>query len=300
VPGKSTPRLPRCASVVLLSACLALAAPCRADLIPQPVNKGSSLASQGGNIHDRELAGWLRKALVRDEKANVREATFLFNSCYGGGMLDDIDAAMGKTVRWTGGAASRHNQYAIGQNSPAENQTLKRPAVFVDDRPMSYWTRALVPTMEARDATVFGALQTAATMDQVAAAAARDPAIDAGLATPLEAKFGDVRVRPEEVQSVARNGGDAMKMNCDGCGKRRVVIWAGNTDRMRAFHDVEGMIDVLRTHWPGDPGDVVIKVFYADGRQKVTGPLQPLASENRLPAEWGAAPARAAALQRYL
>ncbi|MBI1397149.1 MAG: hypothetical protein GC151_14350 [Betaproteobacteria bacterium] len=275
--------------------------PAFAGLDAQPEGKGSSISGFDSGMRDKTLASWLRTALLENGQKNVREAAFLFNSCFGGGMLDDIDAALGGQVPWVGGAASRHNQYAIGQNSPAENVVLKRPEVFVDAQPMGFWTRALVPLMEERDATVFGAVSGAATADRVASGAKREADIDKALAAAkVDVPFGPAQVLPEDVQFVAKNGGDAMKMDCKDCGKRYVVIWAGNTDRLRAYDDVAGMLDVLRTNWPGDPANVVFKIFYGDGVQKVTGKLAPPNAENRLPAEWGAVPAKRSLLQKYL
>lgn len=287
------------------AACLLLASlattPASGEVAQQPQGKGSSMSVQGGgSIRDATLAQWIGTALLKDGKRNVREAAFLFNSCFGGGMLDDLGKAMGNQIPWVGGSASRHDQYAIGQNSPAENATLKRPEAFVDDRPMGFWTRALVPLLEPKDATVFGAVRDAAAADEVGRAAQRAVDIDKAMKqAKVAVPFGTATIRPEDVQFQQGNGGDAMKVNCDNCNKRYVVIWAGNTDRLRAFNDVAGMIDVLRTNWGGDPANVEIKVFYGNGRDKVTGPLAPPQAENLLPAEWGARPAERRRLQDY-
>jgi hypothetical protein len=67
---------------------------------------------------------------------------------------------------------------------------------------------------------------------------------------------------------------------------------------MRASNDIEGMIDVLRTHWPGDPADVVIKACSVDGAQRVPGRLPPPADQNRLPPQEGAMPAHPSSPRR--
>src|SRR5262245_42424856 len=83
----------------------------------------------GPSIRDDEFADLLKKILLKNGTNNVRDAKFLFQQCFGGGMLDDIKGALGNTVKWVGGAASKHSEESWGNDD--------------DD----YWTQALKPEL---------------------------------------------------------------------------------------------------------------------------------------------------------
>ncbi|HRX86645.1 MAG TPA: hypothetical protein P5572_16600 [Phycisphaerae bacterium] len=67
-------------------------------------------------VRDDELAAKLKAALIDTSGpmpvSRVKDAKIFVQSCFGAGMLDDLDEAFGGVVRWVGGSASRSDEVA--------------------------------------------------------------------------------------------------------------------------------------------------------------------------------------------
>jgi hypothetical protein len=78
----------------------------------------------------------------------IHHATFLFNTCFGGGMLDDLERELGN-VKWVGGSAARHDQQAWGPRKGIE-----------------FWTRPLLIALSIKKSETFiAAIRQAAARD---------------------------------------------------------------------------------------------------------------------------------------
>lgn len=81
-----------------------------AEYIEQPANESSTLATFDNNsIYDFEFA----KLIEENIGNNSAEMIFIFGTCYGGGMIDDLDKLQNKS-KLAATSASRHNESAFG------------------------------------------------------------------------------------------------------------------------------------------------------------------------------------------
>jgi hypothetical protein len=193
----------------------------------------------------------------------MRDATFMFQQCFGGGFLDDMDTVLtGSMVKWVGGSASKHNQLAWGQ----EKAALEIPAPVPLDRahndpltPMSYWTRKLDPNL----------MDVTKNADAIEAARVNDP-------------YGSVRdaLNPlkEDGQLLYRNMGEDIKLK-DGGGTRYAVLYAGLADRERHANNINRVYQRLRTAW-GAAGKIYVLYGDAMSQRQGSGAMD-------LPAVWG-------------
>lgn len=88
-------------------------------LQPNPANYDSTLvAGDGSEILGSTFASWAQTALINNGSSAVYNATFLFQQCYGGGMLNDLNADLGSKVSWVGSSASTATQPSWSANNP--------------------------------------------------------------------------------------------------------------------------------------------------------------------------------------
>ena len=203
--------------------------------------------------------------IVNGTTSSVKDAKFFFQECYGGGMLSPLETAFGATVNWVGGSASTAFQPSVGQMSPAENMLLppanRQPpgSLYVADPPQDFWTKALIPQLNTANQTVINSLINAASNDQAA-------------------KVGLVK---ETSQFLAKNGGDQITLADPTAFSHHAILWAGVTDRLRHFSDIDNMISTLKAQWAGTI--FTINVLYGDGvHETLTGPTMGV----NLPASW--------------
>lgn len=222
----------------------------------QPSNKHSTLVANDGNdIHDDEFAEMIKKLLEPNDVSNVRDAKFLFQQCYGGGMLDDIKDIL-DTTRWVGGSASDHNEPSVGKVSTAENNALP-PADRYDDQwvadpPEDWWTEQLKEEM-TEDQTLLEGINNADSNDGAGAF--------------------------ETGQSAYENDGNTVTLKDPNALSHHAILWAGKADAMRHFHDINNVRSALISQWgQPDGNNVTISVLFGDGLKSSDG--------NNLPAAW--------------
>jgi len=216
-------------------------------------------------ITSDDFAKLISNNLIINGASNVKDAKFFFQECYGGGMLSPLETAFGATVNWVGGSASTAFQPSVGQMSPAENMLLppanRQPpgSLYVADPPQDFWTKALIPQLNTANQTVINSLINAASNDQAA-------------------KVGLVK---ETSQFLAKNGGDQITLADPTAFSHHAILWAGVTDRLRHFSDIDNMISTLKAQWAGTI--FTINVLYGDGvHETLTGPTMGV----NLPASW--------------
>jgi len=245
-------------------------------------------------IRDDEFARLVESRLVQAGRSNVLDAKFLFQECFGGGMLDDVATALAGTVKWVGGSASRWDEASVGQVSRNENATrgtLGLPAYgaqYVSDPqpPRSFWTSALITqfTTPPPDRPLLTSINNAIGADLVGPNA-----------TP---PFP----RAEHGQSTFDGGGDTIQLKEPDARSYHAILWAGNADAERHFFNIEAIRAQLLSAW-GDPvinPNVTITVLFGNGR---TAP-DPIPTDPTrtvpLPAAWNAQAATRANLTAVL
>ncbi len=250
--------------------CLAVAAlllaihPAAAQFVDEPDNKHATLIDKDGSpIFDDEISMQFRDLLTGPlGLTNAMNATFLFQQCFSGGMIDDLIADLPSDLDWIAGAASRHDESSYGSASARELTALgfnpgpNHPTAF------DHWTQALLPGLDA-DQTIASALSTALANDA----------------------SGPSNSNLENPQIFGMNAADSIQLVQPGATSFHAVLWAGQADGDRHFNDIQAMRDKLVTHW-GDPAtnaNITISVLFGDGMTNAAG--------NDLPAEWDALPA---------
>ena len=238
-----------------------------AQLADQPAGKHSTLVDKDGKgIRDDEFAEWIKDLLVPGGTVDVRDAKIIFQECYGGGMLDDLEDAL-SNVKWVGGSASKHDEPSIGQVSPEENATEGYDKKWEKDPPEDWWTGALDDQL-AQDQTVLKSLEEANKNDGAN-------------------KQGNGKL--ETGQSVTANGGETIKLDDPGAASHHAILWAGDADHMRHFNDIKNIRAALLAKWGPTGANVTITTLFGDGAKDSEG--------NDLPADWNAKEATKANLK---
>lgn len=195
---------------------------------PQPADKHSHLVGRDGKtLRDDEFAKMVSSLLLKDGKANAKDAKFLFQQCFGGGMLDDLDKAFGDKLSWIGGSASAHDQVSFGA-----------PDEFKQDT----WTHALLTGIRVKDPRRTLASHLAqARKDDTASVARAKPV------TAINPKTGKP-YPPEDPQTMTRNGGEKITVDDASAKSHHAIIWTGKAEP-RHNADAAGMKDALEKQW---------------------------------------------------
>ncbi|MHB9072736.1 MAG: hypothetical protein ACYC6G_04345 [Desulfobaccales bacterium] len=250
------------AGIIAFGMASGLPNPAWAQLDLQPADKHSTLPDKNlSYIRDDDFAKLMQDNLIKSGVSLVKDAQFLFQECYGGGMLDDLKAAFGTTLRWVGGSASRYDQTSGGQISTVEK--AKEPSVdsiYVANPPQDYWTKALVPQLGVFQ-TLLQSLNNARDNDKIG----------------VKGVIG----RFENGQSIAANGGENLLLNDAQVTSHYAILWAGYADHLRHFTDIDTLRQALQTAWQGT--NYQINILYGDGLHETTkGQYDTTA----LPASW--------------
>ncbi|MFA4901287.1 MAG: hypothetical protein WC600_00925 [Desulfobaccales bacterium] len=233
-----------------------------AQLALQPADKHSTLPDASLNyIRDDEFAQLMHDNLIKGGASFVKDAQFLFQECYGGGMLDDLKAAFGTTLSWVGGSASRYDQTSGGQISTLEKaKETGVDSIYVANPPQDYWTKALVPQL-GMSQTLLQSINNARDNDKIG----------------VKGVIG----RFENGQSIAANGGENLLLNDAQVNSHYAILWAGYADHLRHFTDIDTLRQTLQNVWQGT--NYQIKILYGDGLHETTkGQYDTVA----LPASW--------------
>jgi len=222
------------AASALLAAALALAPSAHADLEIQPTNAHAVLVPvSGASIRDDEFADLLKKALLKNGTSNnVHTATLLFQQSFGGGMLDEIKSTLGDTVKWVGGAASKHSEEAWG--SATED----------------YWTQALKAELAKTSQPLLDGINQAATND-------------------LRGAHG-ATVR-EHGQSLSGGGGETITLADNTATSHHAVLWGGAASEARHFNHIFNMRAALLNAWGPVGANVTITTLFGDGLHQPDG-----------------------------
>jgi hypothetical protein len=225
----SIPRRRRCmrawpaALRAVLAAFSLVAAACAHAASPpytaQTAGKHSWLAgSDNVVVRDDQFAFLMALHLTDGGVPIVKDAKFLFQQCFGGGMLDDLKNAM-PAVKWIGGAASRYDQCSYsGRNGDA-------------------WTEALLPELR-RTSDPPPKLT-----DGLDVAARNDRAAD------TQDKPHTGGKPPESPQKLSNNGDDISLQDPD-AKSHHAILWSGSREA-RHLRDLQDVRSALERQWRG-------------------------------------------------
>jgi len=264
--------------------------------VDQPDKKHSTLITHSGDpVRDDDLAGWIKALLIRGGSCYAKDAKFLFQECFGGGMLDDLRDALGAIVPWVGGSAARHDQKAVMEASTrelnakldevvsgypeAERAEKKQQLLdmlkewrkkFIVDPPQSFWTKVLKVELNKAAQTLIDGINNTRANDEV------------GVNAPK------AEHRMEEGQSIYRNGGDTITLKDPTAASHHAILWSGDPADAD-FEDVKDVRAALINQWGALGANVTVTVLFGDGAKKADG--------TNLPAGWNAQEATRANLQ---
>jgi hypothetical protein len=204
------------------------------QLAPEPPNVSATLAGlDGEQISDGEFAESILLAITKDGKSNVRDAKFIFQECFGGGMLSKLKRYLDDlNVIWVGGSASTFSQPSWGKTSEAPDSFTESLAVQLQTDPQ----QSLLTSLEI--------------------ARIGDPFAADGRETP---------------QTDASFNGDRITLPDKAAKSHHAIIWAGTATDPRHVHDARLMANAAGNAWgdnqlgaPPNPNDS-IDVFMGDG-----------------------------------
>jgi hypothetical protein len=192
---------------------------------PQFLFEHSTLTTFDGHIRDDDLAEFVCDQIPKDANGvpQVKDVKLMFNSCYGGGMLDDFERVFGpggpcEGVPWAGGAASLPNQVSWG---PSDGYVNRSGGDLGD-----YWTNALADAIR-NGGNVQESLETARDND------VRGPSSDNHKEDPVVA---------------TGNGGGLVEWDAPGT-KHEAVVFGGKNTNLRHDNDIDNVSGALESIW---------------------------------------------------
>lgn len=245
----------------------------------QPGDRSSGIVMQGSTLLDSGFATLIRETIVDDMgNPRVKNATFLFQQCFGGGFIDNLLDELPTNdprMSFVAASASRHDEVAFGLKSAGEiiqEGGVPPPNYPLGDLP-NFWTDSLQPALANPSTTVH---------DAVGAAIINDP----------RGTFGGGPFR-ENGQRISVNG-DAFPLGDPDAQSYHAVLIAGLVTHDAYSADVTRIYDTLADRW-GDPAtnaNVSISVLFGNGMTD--------AADRPLPSKWNAQAATIDNLQSTL
>ena len=217
-----------------------------AEFNRQPATWSSSLCTSSGlNVYDWQLANMISMHIAQPGFANM---VFVFGECYGGGMLDELQADLAGKGDVALASASRHDEMAwyVTAAMLAASRVYWNRLGYV--APIGFYIKEMVNEM-ARTGRSAVSVERAA---QIATGA--DPVRQGGR-NPLGRPWGDYRPgvpiveHPQWVE--IGNGGDiklGFKTNGEPAASRHAILFAGNANTMADWGDLEAINQALVTN----------------------------------------------------
>ena len=201
----------------------------------------STLCTENGSIRDDELADYICSKIPKNETGvpQVKDVKIMFNSCYGGGMLDDFERVFGpggacEGVPWVFGSACQHNQAAYG---PSDKRVDENPKGNLGSR----WTNALAGPEASPKNKVPGSIRDRGTPDKDNVKKDFEWAKDNDYA-------GHNGYHKEDPVVATGNGGEKIQWNATGTW-HRALVFGGNQTNKRHHNNVDNVEKALQEVW---------------------------------------------------
>jgi hypothetical protein len=211
-----------------------------ADDIPAPTQeKGqhSAVQTSDGTVRDDEFIDFICQK-IKENGGKVKDVKLLVNSCYGGGLLDDMEKAFGpggacEGIPWVAGSASLPDQTARGADDAA---VKNNPTHSLG----SSWTDALAGNSGQNLVSKTGVIREGSSTNNV---------LQDLIAAGKNDYAGPDGQKMETPQVASGNGGDKIMWNMEGA-KHEAVVFAGNNNKERHHKNIENMTIALENTWP--------------------------------------------------
>lgn len=242
--------------VPFLFLCLVNSPFATAQLSNKPPDKNAYLFDVNTNfISDAQFAMLVSNRFFSGGTTNVRDAKFLFQQCYGGGMLNELQRSLGGTnsaIPWVGGSAASWYEPSYGWGN------------F-----FTWWTRGLRFEMLNTNQTLHAAITNSITRDPLR------PGNGIGLTNDMG------MLAEEHGQSAFGGSGTNITLRDTNALSHHAILWAGIADNSD-ITDLQRIRDALSDAWSG-LSNVTISTLYGNGSNDPDG--------DPLPADWNAMPA---------
>ncbi len=213
----------------------------------QLAGEHSSVSTSDGSVRDDVLADHICSAILAHQSGGgtgPSDVKVMVNSCYGGGVLDDIQRIFGPGgacagIPWVGGSASEAHKPAYGWDDSVVNDPAHAGKLLGSD-----WTDALAGTDVSPDDSTDGAILQGTGNDTVLSDLTQAGTLDVG---------GPNGFKLENPQVGSGNGGDAIKWSG---GKHEAVVFGGNQTDQRHHNNVNKMTTALNNVWGTDPKNI--------------------------------------------
>lgn len=210
------------------------------DVTPsnEPVGNHATVATSDGQIRDDELIDHICSE-IQAFGGKVKDVKLLANSCFGGGLLDDMARAFGpggacEGIPWVAGSASSADKSAYGWSDAGVEE-------FEENFNLgSHWTNALTEKAGANLDNLKGVI--------------RDGSASNNVLTDLQKAANRDLVGPkgkklETPQFGSGNGGHEVMWHMQG-GKHEAVVFGGDQTNQRHHNNIANMDAALKKTWP--------------------------------------------------
>ena len=222
-----------------------------ADDVTAPVQvegAHSTVSTEDGRIRDDELIDFICDRIdVNGGKGSIKDVKIMVNSCFGGGLLDDMERAFGpggacEGIPWVGGSASAPDQTAQGY----ADSTV---AGFPGENLGSTWTDALAGNSHLNTNGQKGVISKGSNSNNVL-----KDLVKVGIKDSTGPN-GDKQLESPQVAS--GNGGDSIRWNTEG-GKHEAVVFGGKQTDQRHHNNVDNVKDALENTWDSAPNNIQV------------------------------------------
>lgn len=205
----------------------------------EPAGNHATVATEDGNIRDDELIDHICSE-INTFDVKVKDIKLLANSCFGGGLLDDMERAFGpggacEGIPWIAGSASEATKSAYGWADSAV--TANTPNFNLG----SHWTNALAEKGAANVGGVKGVIRDGSNSNNVMTDLKK--ARDRDFRGPMGAR------KLEIPQIASGNGGHEIMWHMEN-GKHEAVVFGGDQTNLRHSNNIENMDRALKKTWP--------------------------------------------------
>ena len=225
----------------------------------QPEDYASSIVtSSGGYVYDWQLANMINMWIAN--RTGYANMVFIFNQCFGGGMIDDLKEKLKGTGDAAFLSASKHDEPAWGLvdgYNPSASPKIKEKGF---EKPEGFYPKEVGEELEktGRDAP---------TMKEIARRAEMED---------IKGPYGLWKKDIEQPQYTSIGKGDSIKIGkkADGSdvASKHAILFAGDANRKRHWNNLQRMYDALKKQGFTD-GDII--VLAGDGKTTPWGSSVP-------------------------
>jgi len=211
----------------------------------QPESYASSIVtSSGGYVYDWELANMIKMWIAN--RTGYANMVFIFNQCFGGGMIDDLK----EKLKGTGDAAflgaSRHDEPSWGLKDGYDPNTSPKIKGKGFEKPEGFYPKEVGEELEKTG-------KDAPTMKEIARKAERED---------IKGPYGLWKKDIERPQYTSIGRGDDVKIGkrADGTDvkSKHAILFAGDADSKRHWNNLDRAYKALKKHGFTDANIIVL------------------------------------------